>query len=125
MVSPILRVADRLDAGEDEPDLADAELVDHASAWARTRRPVRLRTPDRVAISRIFIPGRITPSMTRVRMIDAAVGVVPGVEDQRLERRVRLALRRRQAMDDRLEDLVDAGALLRARQNRARWHRGR
>ena len=36
---------------------------------------------------------------------DAAVGVVPGVEDQRLERRVGIAGRRRQARDDRLENL--------------------
>ena len=36
---------------------------------------------------------------------DAAVGVVPGVEDQRLERRVRIAGRRRQPLDDRLENL--------------------
>ena len=43
---------------------------------------------------------------------DALVRVVVGVEDQGLERRRRVALRRRDALDDRLEDLVDAGPVL-------------
>ena len=42
----------------------------------------------------------------------AAVGVVPGVEEERLERRVRIALRRRDVADDPLEQLVDADAHL-------------
>ena len=49
----------------------------------------------------------------------AAVRVVPGVEDQRLQRRVGIARRRRQPLDDGFEDLVDAGALFRAREDRA------
>ena len=48
----------------------------------------------------------------------AAIRVVPGVEDQRLERRVGIALRRRHARDHRLEDLADAAALLGAGQQR-------
>ncbi len=43
---------------------------------------------------------------------DALVGVVVGVEDQALDRRVGIALGRRHALDDRLEDLGDAGAVL-------------
>ena len=43
---------------------------------------------------------------------DALVRVVVGVEDERLERRRRVALRRRDALDDRLEELRHAGALL-------------
>ena len=50
---------------------------------------------------------------------DAAVRVVPGIEDQGLERRVGIAGGRRQPMDDRLEDLADADAFLRAGENRA------
>ena len=46
----------------------------------------------------------------------ALVGVVVAVEDQALERRRRVALRRRDALDDRLEDLGDAGALLGGRE---------
>ncbi len=49
---------------------------------------------------------------------DAAVGVVPGIEDQRLERGVQHAGRRRQARDDRLQDLGDAGPGLGAGQQR-------
>ena len=41
-------------------------------------------------------PAAMTPSMTRVRMMTPRYGVVPGVEDQRLERRVGIARRRRQ-----------------------------
>ena len=50
---------------------------------------------------------------------DAAVRVVPGVEDQRLQRRVGIASRRRQAVDDRLENLRNALAFLGAGENRA------
>ncbi len=39
---------------------------------------------------------------------DAAVDVEPGVEEERLERGVRVALGRRDAVDDRLEDGIDA-----------------
>ena len=41
---------------------------------------------------------------------DAEIGVVPAVDEQRLQRRVRVALRRRQAVHDRLQHLVDAEA---------------
>ena len=51
---------------------------------------------------------------------DAAVGVVPGVEDQRLERRVGIARRRVEPRDDRLENLADARAFLGAGENRRR-----
>ena len=64
------------------------------------------------------MPGRIDAVDHAGQDDHAAVRVVPGVEDQRLERRVGIALRRRQPRDDRLEDLVDADAFLRARQDR-------
>ena len=44
----------------------------------------------------------------------AAIPVVVRVEDQRAQRRVRVARRRRHARDDRLEQRVDADAFLRA-----------
>src|SRR4029453_13955562 len=50
----------------------------------------------------------------------AAVGVVPRVENQRLERRLGIAGRRRQPGDDGLKNLDDALALLGARQDGAR-----
>ena len=41
---------------------------------------------------------------------DAEIGVVPAVDQHRLQRRVDVALRRRQAGDDRLQHVVDAEA---------------
>ncbi len=49
---------------------------------------------------------------------DAPVRVVPRIEDEGLQRRLGIAGRRRQPLDDRLEDLGHAGALLGARQER-------
>ena len=50
----------------------------------------------------------------------AVVGVEPRIEDQRPRGRRGVAARRRDALDDRLEDLVGADALLRAGQDRVR-----
>ena len=61
-------------------------------------------------MKRIFWPLRSAPSLTRTSGDDAEIGVVPGVDDERLQRRVGLALRRRQACDDRLQHVVDARA---------------
>jgi hypothetical protein len=47
---------------------------------------------------------------------DADVIVEPGIDDERLQRRVRIARRRRDSGDHRLEDVVDAFARLRARE---------
>ena len=44
---------------------------------------------------------------------DAAVGIEPGVEDERLQRRVRVSVRRRQTMDHRFQDVGNAQAGLR------------
>ena len=112
-----LRVADLLDVGDQEADLADAELVDRH----------RLRREDADLQRLVVLPFGHQPDLhARPQHAvdhaddddDAAVGVVPGVEDQRLERRVGIAGRRRQARDDRLEDLRDAGARLGAGQQR-------
>ena len=46
----------------------------------------------------------------------ALVGVVVAVEDQALQRRRRVAPGGRDALDDRLEDLRDAGSLFRGRE---------
>ncbi len=49
---------------------------------------------------------------------DAEVGVVPAVDQHRLERRVAVALGRRDLVDDRLQHLVDADARLGAGEHR-------
>ncbi len=49
---------------------------------------------------------------------DAAVRVVPGVEEKGLQGRLRIALRGRDTLDDSLEQLVDASPQLRGSQHR-------
>ena len=119
-----LRVADGLDPGEHESDLADTQLVDGR----------RLRREHADLLDLVFLALGHQPDLhpRPEHAVDhahqddhAAIRVVPRVEDQRLQRRVRLARRRRQALDDGLEDLVDAGAFLGARENRACRRRGR
>jgi hypothetical protein len=51
---------------------------------------------------------------------DAEIGVVPGIDQQRLERRIGVALGRRQALDDGLQHLGHAGAGLGRDLQRAR-----
>ena len=41
---------------------------------------------------------------------DAEIGVVPGIDEQRLERRIRVALRRRQLLDDGFQHALDVDA---------------
>ena len=60
------------------------------------------------AIARRFSRGRKTPSIDADERDDAAVLVVGRVEDQRARRRVRVAGRRRNPLDDRVEHRVDA-----------------
>ncbi len=48
----------------------------------------------------------------------AAIGIEPGIENQRAQRRVGIAARRRHALHDRFQRFVNADALLRAHQNR-------
>ncbi len=117
MVSPICASVTVLMRGKHEADFADAERLRDG----RLRRK-RADLLDLVLLAlrhQLDLHPRRDDAVEDTRQDDdAAVGVVPRVEDQRFERRVRIALRRRQPVDDRLEDLVDAGALFRARQNR-------
>ena len=59
-----------------------------------------------------------TPSTTRNKHDDAQVGVVPAVDEQRLERRRRIALGRRQPVHDRFQHLGDVLTGLRRDENR-------
>ena len=111
-----LRVRDALDARGDEPDLADAQLLERH----------RLRRERADFLDQVLLPEGHQPDTHALADHavnhpddddDPAVGVVPGVEDQRLERRVRHAGRGRQPVHDRLEDVLRPGADLGARQD--------
>ena len=95
--SPPRRRSSACDGHELRPE--DAQLED-----VRSRRP----TPSAGSCSCAWSVPVDEPDVGD----DALVRVVVRVEDQALERRVRIALRRRDAVDDGLEDLVDAGAFL-------------
>ena len=113
-----LRVADVLDPGEHESDLADTQLVD-----GRRLRREHADLLDLVLLSLRHQPDlhpRPEHAVDHAREDDhAAIRVVPRIEDECFQRRVRLASRRRQALDDGLEDLVDAGPFFRTREDRA------
>ena len=112
-----LRVADFLDVRDEEADFAHAELADLD----------RLRGEDADLQRLVVLPFGHQPDLHpgSNRPVDhaddndhAAVRVVPGVEDQGLERRGGRPSRRRQPRDDGLENLRDTGALLRAGEQR-------
>ena len=65
------------------------------------------------------MPGRITPSMTRVRMTTPRYGSYQESKISALSGASGSPVGGGRRCDDRLEDLVDARALLRARENRA------
>ena len=96
-----LRVAHRLDVGDDEADLAGPELVDG----------LRLGREHADLLDLVVLPLRHQPDLRPLaqRAVDhprddhdAAIRVVPRIEDQRLQRRRRVAARRRQAVRRRL-----------------------
>ena len=106
-----LRVAETLDVGDDEADLADAEALD----GQRLGR----EDPDLIDVVRLAVDHHRHLHAGTDGAVDdadlddhAAVGVVPGVEDQGLERRLGRSGGRRHAFDDRLEDVADADAFL-------------
>ena len=104
-------VGDVLDLGGDEADLAGAEGGDVGG--------LGLEHPDLVDLvggAGLHHPHLLARAQAPVehphQHDDAEIGVVPGVDQQRLQRRVLVALGRRQAVDDGLEHFVDAQARL-------------
>ena len=108
------RVADAgvghlLDLGGDVADLAGSEAVDFRHLGLEDADPVDL-------------VGRVRPHHADAHALleeavdhphqhdDAEIGVVPGIDQERLQRRRLVALRRRQAGDDRLEHGLDVEA---------------
>ena len=121
-----LRVADRLDVRRRRTRLRRRRARRPASAWARRCRPARPRSPAPSAMNRIFMPGA-DDAVDHARQDDRR----RGRGRTRSRRSAPSAARRDRPSgggsrcDDRLEDLVDAGALLRAREDRAGSRRGR
>ena len=70
------------------------------------------------AISLIFMPGLMTPSSTRVRMMTPRYASYQESKIRALRGASGVARWRRQPLHDRFENLVDAGAFLGAGQNR-------
>ena len=112
-----LGVGDALDAAVDEADLADADLG-HLERLGREHAELL----DLVVLRgghEADLHARLQRAVEHAHDDDhAAIRVVPGIEDQRLQRRVGIALGRRHPLDHRLEDLADAAALLGAGQQR-------
>ena len=102
-------VADLLDRGGEEADLAGAEFVDGVHAGAEDAEAVdrgrarRSHHADAVALAEDAVDDADEDD-------DAEVGVVPAVDQHGLERRVAVALGGGQAGDDGLEHVGDAEA---------------
>ena len=95
-----------LDLGGDEPDLAGTERLDVGALGPEDADAVDLMAGAGLHhADSLAGPER---AVEHPHQHDhPEVGVVPGVHEQRLEWRVRIALRRRQPLDDRLQHLVD------------------
>ena len=114
-----LRLDQVADVGVDVADLADRELLHLA----------RLRVVGAELLDRVDPAGGdeldLVAALQRAvddpdETGDAAIGVVPGVEEQRLQRGVRIPDRRRNVAHDALEELVDADAGLGRGEHRVR-----
>ena len=114
-----LRVAHLLDVRDDEPHFAGRQLGDG----------LRLGRKDAHLLRFVVLPFGHQPDLRAglQRAVDhahddddAAIGVVPRVEDQRLQRRLRVSRRRRQTRDHRLQHVRNADALFGAGQDRGR-----
>ncbi len=106
-----------LDAGDDEADLAGAQFAaghrlrrEHADLFAQVLRAFRHQQDLVLGAHRAIHHAH--------QHHHADIVVEPGVDDQRLQRRRRIALGRRDAGDDRFEDVIDAEAGLGRTQNR-------
>ncbi len=111
-----LRLDQVLDAGVEETHLAHRELLDRRRLGVEDPQLVHLVGPprghelDAVALAQGAVDHAHHAG-------DAPVGVVPGVEEQGLQRSFGIALRRGQFGDDPLQHVLDADAGLGGRQH--------
>ena len=111
------RVGHGLDVGVQEADLPGAQLVARDGLGRLVAEPLHFKhlavrpQTDLLALAQAAVQD--------ARQNDhAAVGIEPGIEDQRAQGGIRVALWRRDQVHDGLEHVVDAGALLGAHQQR-------
>ncbi len=114
-----LDVGDRLDARGDEPDLARPELTDIPGFGREDADAVDLVGRGGGHHADLLAPDELAV-LDAHENDDAEIGVVPGIDEQCLERRADVALRRRQPLHQRLEHLVDVEAGLRRHLDRMR-----
>ena len=111
------RVADLLDRGGEEPDLAGGQLGDLARERGERADGLDLVVAARRHEAHLLL--RPQDAVDDAHQDDhAAVGVVPAVEQQHAQRRGDIADGRRDLGDDRFEDLVDPLPFLGGRQDR-------
>ena len=104
-------VTDRLDAGDHVADRACVESAGFLAAQAVQTHFVHLVLASGVHEAHAVAACQAPVHHAHVEH-HPAVGIVAGVEHQRLERRFSLAARRRQMGDDAFQHLVDAQSLL-------------
>ena len=112
-----LNVLNTLDAGDDIPDLAGAELC----SWIELELVVA-HLVDFVVVARVHEMDRIAglqrPFHHPTLQNHSSILVEVGVEDQRFQRRVRVALGARQMLDDARQHVVNAETRLGGNGNR-------
>ena len=112
-----LRVRDCLDVGEHEAHLARRQLRARHRFGRLVAQPLHL---EHLAINPqpYALPDAQRAVHHPQQRDHATVGIEPGIEDQRAQRRLGPPFRRRDQVHDGFQNLVDARALFRAHQNR-------
>ena len=105
-------VGDLFDAGDDVAGLTRAELAGLLHVWQELADLDRVMNGAGSEELDLLALGDRPLHDSHVRH-HPAERIVLAVEDEGFERCLRIALRRRDAFDDHLEDVVDADALLR------------
>ena len=102
-----LAIGDGLDAGGDEADLAGAELVGTATPFGREDADALDLCDGAGRHHADLLAGLQHAVLDPHQDDDAEIGVVPAIDQQRLQRRRGVALGRRQARHQRLEHALD------------------
>jgi hypothetical protein len=112
-----LHVGDGLDGGGQEADFADAEFVNQRRARPVHADGLHLIVAPRIEEANLHAGSELAVDDAE-QDDDAAIRVVPRIEDERLERRGRVTLRRRHVAHNRFKHFSHTRARLCARQHR-------